>query len=505
MTKVYLRKADNNYIKVETEEEVVYKKLWKRFSFEAPGKDFNPSYKARFWDGYIRLFSQKTGKIYAGLLLDLVGFGKDQGWDIRIDKALVHSFLRDVDETVVDKWLSGLNLSAHGKEITTRDFQNDLIKKVICGKRLAGLSATSSGKSLVIYCLVRWFLEMSDDFDEAEDEILIVVPSTILVDQMYSDFEDYSSLNGWDVGSKVAKIYAGREKDVGVPVRISTWQSLFKESPEYFDRVRFVLVDECHKAKADGIRKLVEMCLNAEYRVGLTGTLDSVECNEMIITGLFGRVVRVISTKDLIERGDAAKPDIHMDILVHPEPEETGTKMTYPDEVSYFRNSDLLHRHISELVGGLQGNTMILAVNVDEFIVPLSETLMRDFPDKRILVIHGSVKQGERSEIRKIMEENDDCVLVCSYETVGTGFSVRNIQNMIFAQSYKSIIKIVQAIGRGIRLKEGKNSVIIHDLINVFENNPNTYSYEHGIARMKIYKGEGHQFKIKRIFLNENR
>lgn len=496
--KVYLKKDSNTYIKITADSKIIYDKIYDYFSFKLDSRISNPYKPGMIFSEYVRLFNKKTNKIYIGLLNQVVLFCQKNKFDIQLDPALLTVFNDDAyDEKYVENWISTLNLSSSGNKINARDFQTSLVKKVIQNKRLVGLSATSSGKSLVIYILLRWFIEQSRILNDDENKkILIIVPSTILVDQLYNDFKDYSVLNKFDVDKYIAKIYGGKDKISKHRIKISTWQSLQNMPDEYFEDFSVVICDEVHKAKAKVLTSIIRKCYNSEYRIGLTGSLDNSLTNKTIIMGLFGQVHKIINAKELIERGVAAKPEITINIIEHTE--NAPNDMSYNDEVSYFRNNEKRSQYIIELLKKLNGNTMILAVNVGEMIIPLSEMIKEAVPGKNVLVIHGDTPSEDRIAIRDILESTDDNVLVCSYETVGTGFSVKNIQNMIFAQSYKSIIKIVQAIGRGIRIKSGKTKVFIHDIIDVFSEKLNTYSYAHGVERMRIYKSEGHDFKINK-------
>lgn len=500
--KVYLKKDSNTYIKVIAESKIVYDKIYDYFSFktDAGFLKSNKYAPSSFFNTYTRLFNKRTNKIYIGLLNQIVLFCQKNDFDTHIDPALIESFHDDTfDEKYVENWISTLNLSSNGEKIFTRDFQTTLIKKVIENKRLVGLSATSSGKSLVIYVLLRWFIEQSRILNDDENKkILIIVPSVVLVNQLYNDFLDYSKLNKFDVAKYVAKIYAGKDRNTDHRIKISTWQSLQELPDEYFEDFSVVICDEVHKAKAKVLTDIIRKCYNTEYRVGLTGSLDNNPINKIIITGLFGQVHKIINAKDLIDMGAAAKPVITINILEHTE-KMPSNDLAYNDEVAYFRNSESRSDYIIDLLKTMQGNTMILAVNVGEMILPLSEKISEMLPDKNVMTIYGGTDVESRIDIRDRLESTDNNVLVCSYETVGTGFSVKNIQNMIFAQSYKSIIKIVQAIGRGIRIKSGKTKVFIHDIIDVFSEKMNTYSYAHGVERMRIYRSEGHDFKINKV------
>ena len=75
--------------------------------------------------------------------------------------------------------------------------------------------------------------------EEQNDKILILVPTTSLVEQMYSDFIDY----GW-LDAYMQKVYSGYDRKVEKKLVISTWQSLYKMPKSYFEQFGCVIGDE---------------------------------------------------------------------------------------------------------------------------------------------------------------------------------------------------------------------------------------------------------------------
>ena len=128
-----------------------------------------------------------------------------------------NTYLFDIDELEIDDYY-GFELD--GDHLY---FDNDF------------LMHHNSGKSSIIYMIVRFLLMCNK-------QVLLIVPTTSLVVQMYSDFQDY----GWsDCKDWVCKMYSGMTYDETKPVLISTYQSLAKKDKEFFDRFGGMIVDEC--------------------------------------------------------------------------------------------------------------------------------------------------------------------------------------------------------------------------------------------------------------------
>ena len=189
---------------------------------------------------------------------------------------------------------------------TPREYQVDGVYDALRHNRRLLISPTASGKSLMIYSIVRYFVGHQKD-------ILIVVPTTSLVEQMYKDFSDY----GWDVGTNCHKVYGGKERVSDARVIITTWQSIYKLPRTYFERFEVVIGDEAHLFKSKSLISIMSKLCDAKYRFGFTGTLDGTQTHKWILEGLFGPSYRTINTSELIEKKNLAELDIKILLLKH--------------------------------------------------------------------------------------------------------------------------------------------------------------------------------------------
>ena len=230
---VTLTKFNEVYLRIKCEPSVA-RELSEFFTFEVPNAKFMPSVRNRLWDGKIRLFSPGTGKIYFGLLPYVKEFLKEQGYKVIYDSDFSK---RNLDKSITTKFVRSLQK----KKFKARDYQIDAIHTILESHRGLILSPTGSGKSFIIYALTRYYVKKLE-----HQKVLIVVPTTNLVEQMYSDFADY----GWFPDEHCHKLYAGSDKNTSKEVVISTWQSIYKLDKNYFSQFGAVFVDECHLAKA---------------------------------------------------------------------------------------------------------------------------------------------------------------------------------------------------------------------------------------------------------------
>lgn len=460
------------------------------FSFYVPGYKFMPMYKSRKWDGKVRLFNQVTRELNTGLYEHLKKFCQDRMYPLQLQET-------DYGHPAQKNEVSHINLTKFLNELgcpfELRDYQYNAVSHGISNKRAILLSPTGSGKSFIIYNLLRWYI---DNFDK---KILIVVPTTSLVEQMHKDFTDY----GFDP-ELVHKIYSGKDKTTDKQIIISTWQSIYKFSKEWFEDFGCVFGDEVHLFKAKSLSGLMNKCVNAEYRFGTTGTLDGTETNKLVLEGLFGPTYRVTMTRDLQEKGTLAKLDIKILLLrYHNDVCHMLKNATYQEELDYIVQNPKRNNLISNLAIDQKGNTLILFQFVEKHGKPLYE-LIRDKVEegRKVYYVSGEVDATDREQIRGIVEKQKNAIIVASLGTFSTGINIRNLHNIIFASPSKSQIKVLQSIGRGLRQSDDGSTTNLIDIADdLHVKSHKNFTLRHSAERIKIYTKEQFPYKIYKINL----
>jgi len=492
MSDIIIEHFDSAHIRVKCDRALT-KELSQHFTFFVPNYQYTPAYKNKIWDGQIRLFNVHTGKIYSGLVDYVLQFAKDRNYSVEYELPDIEK----VSPEEVFSFIKNLTLSIGDKEIMPHEHQFDAIHHAINKRRCLLLSPTGSGKSLIIYVLLRYYLSKLPD----DKKILIIVPTTGLVTQMMSDFEDYSNLSSWNAKRNCHTIYSGKSKKTTKRVVISTWQSIYKLPQSDFDDFEAVIGDECHLFKAKSLTGLLTKLTNAEYRVGTTGTLDGTQTHKLVIEGLFGRVKKVITTKDLMDKNLLSSINIQCLTLEHEEHSRRITnKMKYQEEMDFLVTNHSRNVFIKQLVSNLKGNTLILFNYVEKHGKPLYDMISGDA--KKTHLIYGGTDVSQREDIRKLMEKETNTNLIASYGTCSTGINIKNINNIVFASPSKSVIRVLQSIGRGLRKSEEKNELTVYDIADDlrFKSHKN-HTYNHLLARLKIYKNENFNYKVLKIKL----
>ena len=487
------RKTSNGHIIISKKNEVflhikaehhIYYELRDAFQFEVPNAKFAPAYKNKWWDGRIYLFNVTTGEIYCGLLDRLIKFCSDYNYTYEFINNKFYGLPFEVNELISKEGVKDYINSI--SKYAPRDYQVEGVFDALRHNRKLLISPTASGKSLMIYAIVRYYVEKRQN-------TLIVVPTTSLVEQMYKDFADY----GWDVGSFCHKIYAGKERETDSQVIITTWQSIYKLPRQYFSRFNVVVGDEAHQFKSKSLVSIMTKLSDAKYRFGFTGTLDGSQTHKWVLEGLFGPSYKIIRTDELMQKGHVAKLDINILLLKHP----PNKFETFEDEVQYIINHERRNKFIRNLALDLKGNTLVLFSRVEGHGQPLYDLINNSKTDNRhVFFVHGGVDTEDREKVREITEKENNAIIVASYGTFSTGINIKNLHNVVFASPSKSRIRNLQSIGRVLRKGDNKTKATLYDIADdISYKSRKNYTLNHLIERIKIYNEENFNYDIVNI------
>ena len=487
-----ISKKNEVFLRVDTEASTA-RALSDYFTFEVPGARFMPAYRNRVWDGKIRLFSPATGELYLGLLPYLEKWLKEYEEEYTVSEELQNE--KTIDRPILDGFIRQLRIRSGGKSIKPRDYQVDAVEFAIRKHRALLLSPTASGKSLIIYILVRYYMLLLEK--EATDKILILVPTTSLVEQMYSDFIDY----GW-LDAYMQRVYSGHDRVVSRKVVISTWQSLYKMPKSYFEQFGMVVGDEAHLFKAKSLTSILSKLHLCKYRFGLTGTLDGMQTHRLILEGLFGSLNRVVTTKELIDKKTLAEFKIKSLVLTYPEDECKLVKdMKYQDEIDYIVTHTKRNEFIRDLTLNLKGNTLVLFQFVEKHGDVLYD-MISNATKQKTFYIQGKTETADRESVRAITEKEKDAIIVASFGTFSTGINIRNLHNIVFASPSKSRIRTLQSIGRGLRRGDNKSHATLFDIADDFTyKSKRNFTLNHFVERINIYNEEQFDYETTRIKL----
>lgn len=485
------------YVRINAEQAIL-QELREHFSFFAPNYKWNQKFKLRIWDGKIRLLDGRTNQIYKGLVPKIQEFCDARNYelddqatqpDVQISVAELNEFL---DSLHLPEWLE------------RRDYQLKAILTGIRKGRKILLCPTSSGKSFIIYCLLRWF----------DKKALLIVPTVMLTTQMFKDFGAYSENDpNWNVDEECSVISSGKDKNNLKNITISTWQSIYDMPKDWFVDNEFdvAVCDEVHTAQGASIRAIMEKLVDTPVRIGTTGTLEDSDVHEFVLTGLFGPAKRIIATSELIEAKQAS--DLNIKCLICQYSAETMKAVKgyeYHEEIDFIATHPRRNRFIAYLAISLPGNSLILCNFVEKQAKVIYDMIVAKLEatgsDKKVFFISGEVPADVREQIRNTVEKDGkNCIIVGTYGCLSTGVNIVALHNLIFAHPTKAKIRLLQSIGRILRRSEkiGKLSSTLFDIADELTlSKKKNYTYGHFLERLKIYVREKFNYKIKRVNLD---
>ena len=499
MDKIILEKKNHSIMHVGCDFGIA-NELSDFFSFFVPGYKYMPAFRNKVWDGKIRLFNVQSNEIHVGLYPFIKDFCAKRNYEIELSDE--NNYGSPDDKEVIDpkeimNFVSSLEIKSRGKPIEIRDYQFNAVCHALHNKRSVLVSPTGSGKSLIIYILIKYYLSM---LNSNIQKVLIIVPTTSLVDQMYADFADY----GMNVEEGCHKIYSGKEKMTNAGTVISTWQSIYKLPGKWFEQFGCIIGDECHGFKSKSLNSIMNKAREAEYRFGTTGTLDGTQTHELVLQGLYGRIYNVTTTKKLQDNDTLAKLFINVIVLKYTEEiRKSRGKQIYQDEIDYIVRNESRNKFIRNLATTQTGNTLVLFQFVEKHGKILFDMIRDDVDEERkVFYVSGETATGDREAIRGIVETQPNSIIVASMGTFSTGINIRNLHNIIFASPSKSQIRVLQSIGRSLRKSDDGREAKLYDIADDLHwLGRKNFALEHSAERIKIYNKQKFNYKVYEVEL----
>lgn len=491
---------DDVYARVVCGSASISMEMSEYFTFMVPNAKFTPAYRNKMWDGKIRLYNKMNSLLYCGLLPYVYLFAKDRNYRISVDKNYPIPVQKFQDHKAAEAYINNLNISdGKGTSLKPQEHQIEGFYHAVNAERCLLLSPTGSGKSFIIYSLLRYMNENIEN----NKKILIIVPTISLVYQMNDDFKNYSKDTDWNSTDHCHMIHGGQDKNTDKGIVISTWQSVYDMPASYFKQYDAVIVDESHHMKSNSIKGIMEKLTSCKYKIGLTGTLDGMQTNKLVVEGLTGKVKKIATTKTLIDKNILSRLKIQcINLAYRAEEREQAKNFTYQEEIDYLVSHERRSNFICKLALAQTSNTLILYQFVDKHGKKLHETLQKMNKDqnRKIFFISGDVEGEIREDMRQAIEKEPNAIIVASYGTFSTGINIRSLTNIIFASPSKGRIRVLQSIGRQLRKNVGKETAQLYDISDdLSHKSRQNYGIKHLMERIKIYGEEKFDFKMTKV------
>ena len=477
-----IRQENASFIRLDNTPLDVLNHIKDEFSFIIPQFQFKRKWgNNKNWNGKVVLL-KRNKYLYSGLLETLMYFLKKNNYSFKLD---ISEPVEQLTTKNITDQLQKLPLN-----IQPHDYQLHSVTELLLRQRLLLVSPTASGKSYILFLALVLALKF-----KLATKILIVVPTISLVLQLQKDFLSYcGSEKLLDFFSKhIHCIYQGQERHNKHKITISTYQSLIQCEPEFFTPFDLVIADEVHLMSKSSGQQILENSTSAKLRWGLTGTLQDTQLDLLVLTGLFGKPLQLVKTKELIDKGFISNLKINNIILRYDTLECKKIQgLSFQKEYEYIISHKERQSIVNNFVSQLVGNSLVLFTRIELQGEQLYENIKSLNPNKHVVFLTGRNSAEERENARQLAETHNNVILICSYGIFSTGISINNLHNIIFASPYKAKIKVLQSIGRGLRKHQHKLICTVYDFVDDarFGQKLN-YFFTHFLERLSIYGTEG--------------
>ena len=476
---ITISRYDAKEIQIESEDFAFMRKFRDNFTDYVEGFRFSPKFRAGMWDGKISVFNWTHKTLAQGLLLDAIRFIKKEF----PEKSLT------VNPDVVALYRGNDTTVAYDLNLLPRGYQQDCIEASLKYSKGLIVSSTASGKSLIIAYIIKHLLD-----NNICKKALIIVPTIGLVSQFYDDLQNYG-LTMYSVG----KVWA-KAKEWESSIVISTWQTLSKHH-EKLNSFDCVICDEVHSAKAREIKDILKHTGRARYALGFTGTLPISKLDLWNIKSYLGSVIREYGPGELSDLGYISKCNVQA-YMIEYNTEYEGTYTEIQDAV--FNNQYRLAL-IESIVSRADGNVLLLVGKVEKEGIVLRDYLQKcsTLKDREIIFIYGATDKDVREAWRKEMENRKDIVLIATSQLLSTGTNIPSLKHLVLVSPYKSKIRVLQSVGRTLRLHADKTEgAYVYDIVDETK-----YLHDHGVKRLRYYASERfniieHELKEGQPFLS---
>lgn len=481
-------KINESFSKIHTEDSILYE-LKDYLTFTVPNARFTPAFKKGWWDGTICLLNRDKS-IYSGLCDTVKRFCKERGYSFdalgfvppyELDP---NALLKDINDWKPTRYEKGerVPLVPHKEQLHA-------IWVAMCTRRCIIESATAAGKSFIIWSLLRLLIPGR--------KALVIVPRVDLATQLHNDKDEY--FHGWN--QDVDVLYSGQEL-TEAPIVISTWQSIVKKSDDYFKQFDVLIEDEVHEGDAKSTCSVVEKCVNANYRIGLTGSLKDSKTAKLTLMGLFGSSYKISSAADNIKKGISAPVKIKIikkkwKKRLSPKGDKWDGTERFNAESEYIETNAVRNELIYNIAKECKGTHLVLFKSVEHGNL-MYEQYKKLNPNT--FLIHSKVPKKKRDEIIKFAKANPklNICIIASIGTFSTGINIPNIKTIILACPLKgSNVKLKQGIGRGLRIKDDGSHLIFIDIMDCIGRGSTLEKQAH--SRIELYISEKFPYKVIEI------
>lgn len=483
MSEIKVTFLDEVFVRVESSDESVEMQLKKLFRLSINAKSKKSDKYTKRKKTY-RLYYPGGKKLYAGLFPYLEKFAKDHEHTIekhRIEMKEGKKSVVSANEYPVSVGISeddfrecirAIDIQESSEE---RERKTNVLLNVLKRNRAILLFRPEDSQYTTIHYLLYWFIRM-------RKKCLFIVWSTGLVDRLHKEFDEMSD--------HIQELYWGHTKEVEKPILIANWESIYKQSKEWFDKFDAVVVDEVNRYYPESLIPIMEQMTKTRHRIGIVKLHEDLKIHRVFLGGLFGSVEKAWDERKAWQyRSDLKVFCLHLNYLNETKEMMRGKERA--DEIKFLQRHEKRNKFIRNLVCANDGNTLVLVMNTEHGKVLydlICEKLKKDGTEKKVFLSAGATNQ-EDEEMRSYIQKEDGWIIISSYRKIGTGFPIHSLDHVILSTPYKNKIKNLKSIGSGLEAR--KDRCKLYDIIDDLRlEGWNNHLIRDAGKRIRGYKGE---------------
>lgn len=379
------------------------------------------------------------------------------------------------------------------------DYQEECLNKLLKKGRGLCIVGTGGGKTIIQAGLIEsYYKSIGENF-----KCLLLVDGTSMIPQTIEKFKQYGvtfTIGKWessDINLKynctiINNHYITNKKNINIAKKI------FKNN------INLLIMDEVHHAtKGNIITKFIDTIL-IPHKYGFTGTIPPKKIDEWTIRGIFGNVVYEKPSYELRQENKLTNTEVKILNIKYKNPpkfkfdigvDEHGNEYikdsteVYDKEYQWIFQNEFRNNLICKICNSFDKNILIL-VNSLQHLDILYNFIKLKSNNKNVCFIKGEVDIENRKNIFDLLEKQNNVICIAMSTIFSTGIDVSNINMVMFAAGGQSFIRVVQSIGRGIRLNKNKDKLIVTDIADKLK-----YGIRHLNSRKEIYDKEKFPYK----------
>ena len=414
----------------------------------------------------------------------------------------------DIDFDFIDdrKQFDSTNKPLKLHEVTPYDYQEKIITDSINSQRFIIQVATGGGKTVIAAAILArlnvpslFVVHTGDLFEQAHDELsrMLKIPIGKIGGGEF-DIQQINVCMVQTIHSVLKSKYIPfdevekeqMEKDEIVK---KSYDVRNEEVKKAIQNAQCVLIDECHHLRSNSYVSTMKACKNAFYRGGMSATPHAGDSRDIILQAYAGKIVGKITASFLIKNGYLVKPKIYYLL---------GSK-SGAYKYSRQRYNSIYKKHIVENAFRNQ-----LIVDCVERFKELEKSVLITVTTKKhgkmllkmiseldvsVEFLYSKVNKLERKKfIQQVRDKKLDVIIGTSL--ADEGLNIPALDSLILAGGGKSKTRIIQRIGRTLRLSNGKDEAIVVDFKDCYR-----YLLGHYKERRKMCEAEP-EFEIIESF-----